>query len=107
LSSQSPADIQFANVRSKLVSLGSTYAKSERFFPVDYLAVMLEEFACEKGWNICHVHRLLREMGVPTTTLFKIYDMMFKAKVGVGEIREGRTKAGSMAPSKALRTFWD
>lgn len=79
---RSSADIQFANVRSKLVSLGSTYAKSERFFPVDYLAVMLEQHSCEKRWNPYSVHRLLREMGIHTTALFKIYDMMFKAKVG-------------------------
>ena len=90
--------MQFANVRSKLVSLGATYSKSERFFPVEYLAVMLEEHACEKQWNVYHVHRLLRDMGVHTTDLFKIYDMMFKAKVwregGMEGGREGGREGG-------------
>lgn len=80
-SARPSVDTQFSNVRSKLVSLGSTYAKSERFFPVDYLALMLEQHACERRWIVYSVHRLLAEMGVPTTLLFKIYDMMFKAKV--------------------------
>ena len=79
----SSAGTQFANVHSKLMSLGAIYAKSERFFPVSYLTQILEERACEKKWKVNGVHCLLREMGVTTVTLFKIYDMMFKAKVGV------------------------
>lgn len=82
LSAGSPADTQFANVKSKLITLGSVYFKSERFFPVSYLALILEQHACEKRWgpNSC-VHHLLREMGVSTITLFQLYDKMFKAKV--------------------------
>lgn len=81
-SAVSSAGTQFTNVHSKLISLGAIYAKSERFFPVSYLAQILEERACEKRWKVNGVHCLLREMGVATITLFKIYDMMFKAKVG-------------------------
>lgn len=83
LSATSLPDTQFSNVRSKLVTLGSLYSKTERFFPVEYLAFMLEQRACERGWDIRSVHRLLTEMGVATTALFAIYDKMFKQKVGV------------------------
>lgn len=79
-SATSSVDTQFVNLRSKLVSLGSTYAKSERFFPVEYLALTLEQQACERHWRANSVHRLLREMGVATLPLYKIYDNMFKAK---------------------------
>ncbi len=83
LSASSPVGAQFDNVHSKLVTLGSLYSKSERFFPVEYFALALEQRACEKGWNVSAVHRLLKEMGVATTKLFTIYDKMFKQKVGV------------------------
>ena len=76
-------DTQFANVQSKLVTLGALYSKSERFFPVEYLAFILEQRACEKKWRLTSVHRLLKEMGVATVSLFTIYDKMFKQKVGV------------------------
>lgn len=80
-STGSGVDTQFANVRSKLVTLGSIYFKSERFFPVEYLAMILEQRACENDWHINSVHRLLKEMGVSVMTLFSIYDKLFKAKV--------------------------
>ena len=81
-SRSSQADTQFAHVSSKLVSFGALYSKSERFFPVEYLALALEQRACEMGWATNSVHRLLTDMGVATTTLFTIYDKMFKQKVG-------------------------
>ena len=82
LSHGCPPDTQFANVKSKLITLGSLYFKSERFFPVSYLALLLEQHACERRWGPAScVQRLLRDMGVATVTLFQLYDKMFKAKV--------------------------
>lgn len=69
------------NVRSKLFSLAPTYAKSERFFPVEYLTLLLEQHSCERRWPVDSVQLLLREMGVPIALLFNMYDKMFKAKV--------------------------
>ncbi len=80
-SASSSTKSQFENVRSKLTSLGCVYGGSERFFPVKYLAMMLEEHACARGWEVEGVHRTLREIGVTMVTLFKIYDKMFKFKV--------------------------
>lgn len=81
MSAGTSPNVQFGSVQSKLVSLGAIYSRSERFFPVAYLALMLEQHACNKGWEVTAVHGLLRELGVSMTVLFKIYDKMFKAKV--------------------------
>ncbi len=71
----------FESVQVKMLELSSLYARSERFFPKEYLAVTLEKRACDFPWAVSGVYRLMRAMGVAIVDLFKIYDKHFKAKV--------------------------
>ena len=87
-SAGSPAEVQYSNVHSKLITLGSVYSRSERFFPVRYLALILEQHACERGWGSHSVHQLLKEMGVSTMALFQVYDNMCRARVSAGKLCE-------------------
>jgi len=73
----------FESVRVKMLQLSSMYGRSERFFPRDYLTLTLEKRACELCWDIGSVCGVMRATGVAVVDLFKIYDKLFKAKVGV------------------------
>ena len=78
---QSSTRASFESVRAKMLHLGSLYSRSERFFPMEFLALTLEKHACERSWDVASVCSLFLEMGVPLMELFKVYDKLFKAKV--------------------------
>jgi nuclear pore complex protein Nup155 len=71
---------QMHGLRTKLVELGHLYSRSERYFPLDYLVQLLEQNACRQDWEAGFVYQTLLEVGVAITTLFSIYDRLFKAK---------------------------
>ena len=72
---------QMHGLQTKLVELGHLYSRSERYFPLDYLVQLLEQNACRQDWEAGFVYQTLLEVGVAITTLFSIYDRLFKAKV--------------------------
>ena len=72
---------QMHGLRTKLVELGQLYSRSERYFPLAYLVQLLEQTGCRHDWDAAFVHQTLLEIGVAMTTLFTIYDRLFKAKV--------------------------
>ena len=63
------------------MELGQKYARSERYFPLAYLVRLLEQTGAQMEWEVGFVHQTLLEVGVAITTLFGIYDRLFKAKV--------------------------
>ena len=63
------------------MSLGATFAGNERFFPLEYIILLMEQHSCKKNWEVEFVYEVMQEIGVSTKTLFVIYDKMFKAKV--------------------------
>lgn len=67
-------------LRSKLVGQGQLYARSERFFPLSYLALRLEQEAARSSWPAGFVHQTLQEIGVSLPKLFAVYNQMFKEK---------------------------
>ena len=79
--SASGSDAQKQSIRSKLTTLGATYAGSERFFPLEYIVQLMEQHSCNKGWGAEFVYEVMLEIGVSVRMLFVIYDKMFKAKV--------------------------
>ena len=81
LTLNAPPPSQMQAVRTKLSHLGPLYARSERFFPLEYLTLILEKYSCQRRWERGFVHQLFLEIGVSMTTLFTVYDKMFKAKV--------------------------
>lgn len=83
LTLNAPLPSQMQAVRTKLSHLGPLYARSERFFPLEYLALILEKYSCQRRWEKEFVHQLFLEIGVSMTTLFTVYDKMFKAKVNL------------------------
>ena len=74
---------QLHGLRTKLVELGQQYSRSERYFPLAYLVQLLEQTGARLEWDSGFVHQTLLEVGVALSTLFGIYDRLFKAKVGV------------------------
>ena len=72
---------QLHGLRTKLVELGQQYSRNERYFPLPYLVQLLEQTGAQLEWDIGFVHQTLQEVGVAITTLFGIYDHLFKAKV--------------------------
>ena len=64
-----------------LVELGQQYSRSERYFPLPYLVQLLEQTGARLEWDLGFVHQTLLEVGVAITTLFSVYDRLFKAKV--------------------------
>ena len=47
----------------------------------EYIVQLLELHSCRLQWEVGFVHHTLQEVGVSLTTLFPIYDRMFKSKV--------------------------
>ncbi|CAI8052459.1 Nuclear pore complex protein Nup155 [Geodia barretti] len=71
---------QLHGLRTKLVELGQQYSRSERYFPLAYLVQLLEQTGARLEWDSGFVHQTLLEVGVALSTLFGIYDRLFKAK---------------------------
>ena len=74
---------QMHGLQTKLVELGQLYSRSERYFPLSYLVQLLEQTGCRLEWDVGFVHQTLLKVGVAITTLFNIYDHLFKAKVTI------------------------
>ena len=81
LRSTNGSEAQKQSIRDKLMSLGTTYAGNERFFPLEYIIQLVEHHSCKKNWGVEFVYEVMQEIGVSVKTLFVIYDKMFKAKV--------------------------
>ena len=75
------SEAQKQSIRGKLMSLGTTYAGSERFFPLEYIIQLMEQYSCKNSWGVEFVYEVMLEIGVSVKTLFIVYDKMFKAKV--------------------------
>lgn len=75
------SEAQKQSVRGKLISLGITYAGSERFFPLEYVVQLMEQHSCKNSWGVEFVYEVMLEIGVSMKKLFVIYDKLFKTKV--------------------------
>jgi len=68
-------------LKTKMITLGQAHYPSEKYFPLPLIVKLLEQYSCEKCWNVKFVYQTLREIGVSCVDLLPLYDQLFKARV--------------------------
>ena len=71
------------SLKSKLLGLGQAHYPSEKYFPLPQIVKLLEQWGCQKNWNVKFIYQTMREIGVSFVDLLALYDHLFKARVSV------------------------
>jgi len=64
-----------------MIALGQAHYPSEKYFPLPLIVKLLEQYSCEKRWNVKFVYQTLKEIGISCVDLLPLYDQLFKARV--------------------------
>ncbi|XP_077397334.1 nuclear pore complex protein Nup155-like isoform X2 [Festucalex cinctus] len=73
---RNPAD-RMRTLHLKLLSLGRIYGGEPRYFPLEFLVMILEHEVCRLRWDVAFVTFTLQKIGVPLACLLQVYDRLY------------------------------